>query len=1600
MESMGSEIDMIEDGNLQAVSECVSSVEDERYKERDNENDSIQGIRQNVLSEENEVKLTSNKENNKIEDTKRNPVNDDHQTSVKLETQSVENEIHQESKNVSISDIKSEENQYHQSGDNESDSDNSDDIIEDTPPSERSVLGSHLNTSVIFSVNEIRSERQYYTRHWPLPPGLSKQEKRRNRKRKQKKKKYAALHGTIYYDSDVEIIVKDEPKVEIDLTARKEYDENDFEYDMDRKRKNARKESGEPPDDQFITVFKTEKVDDHLYGGSESRDVYKKEKRVQRLKYTRRNSFNFNGETPEDTEFIAELEAASAKKGVQPDTETTTDVEPKPLEDEYEKFMDEVAGFEAETDENSDKKNETEKSDNDSAANDTLSNTGKGEVEQMQDENANAEGEKELEKSNKTGKSKIQYTETKEGKKLMRISLSGTRKPGLMSRQNDLRSEIFIDLSNEDDADDTSEKKQTSITEKSAADNNSKVTDLDNSVKVTASKPDNQMKTISNHESKVNSESSEMHKNKDEKLITDKRKNNSHDNIPDKDRKSKKIKDTNEIKLERTDSSSRQEKKQSSDVKITENNDKLDKNNEDHTEYWEDGSCIVYVGDDENSDESSHSGEWLSCSKAMKDKQQSSKSSKKGKQKRKARKRPDTQTSSKRLNVEKEPVENVIDKYVKHFSSSENIPLIGESLNESNEPSSERNAELDAHDLKKRERVKQKALEAMFDMDFESYDKIEKGDSVPEISPVDDLYEETISLSSDSEIESDSNKKDKQAEKGESIVSPARKAEAFGRNKHSVCETVDRAQTKKKGGRKEKWAVSNHRDSGVVNRNIHSDRNKHSASEIVDDKVGKRTSNQEEILEAVPMEIDESTEKNVPVVSYRVSNRTGNTLVNHNSNKKAAKSKKKQQSRWFSSATETGSAAKVSSASQVQTTVMNTTQINLPHTPGFPAQSATFIPPPPPFNVPPPPIFNMPPPSTNAAVPNLAAASKLGAAPKFTIPPPILTIPARASGIPPMPYGGYSSPFIKNSSSVPSSVAAPSHFSSTLPFTRFPPPLLANSSSVANPSVTASNFTASVPFVRSSMPANAGSLSTHKSSSSALPDSTMSRCSFQPAQSSQSRSDSASSFLASLPGTDSQSLLSSVSLPSTVIGTLNKVLDVILNTKPTTEASKATSTTQSGVGLSSASEIISKLDKSQWSSQDQSDLEARGSDIGSYKPDDPRSRVHDYNARSRYDRDDSELRKRADEHDPYRHEDIRYRRGRDRSWSGDDPRYDPEVRRQNDDVDSDRLRRLDSDRPISPYRNRPVSPYDDRPLSPFSRYERERAKMYERERAREEFYRDLEADRRRQEYDRYYEEDYYRRRRESDPYYDYPPPRSWERPYDPYYDEPWRSSREYNDRPRSPLDYNDPRRPRGYEAPQHPLRDPYGPNPRDDPYYHPHTEKYDDTYEERPAGPRRRDTLGNIAPSRQSDEPPSLLNVPVKPSVKIPSLLNVQTGSGKTATEQTKNPQRQNVLLTQQITAQNAGRFVQNRSMQSQRPTKTQTPIVVTRGKRVESATKGMIEKVQASFNVAGSTAGKPELDSGDSERPAFCTGLNPKSMDRTGYAYRQQSRRNYYDTK
>ena len=1732
MESMGSEADIFNDEDSQVVAN--------------------QETGQSKLSKENVAERIA-MTNVKVEDATVEVERGVSETKGK-QGESVSNKSH-----VRRRGIKVQENGKVNSISAESDSDG---IIEDTPPDGRPVVGSQLNNSLIFSVNEVKSDQNmsnkvetenYYTRHWPLPPGLSKQEKRRKRKLKQKKKKQAAMRGAIYYDDDVEIVIKNEPKIEIDLTRRKEYDENDFEYDMDRQRKKARKDSGKLPDDQKITVFKTEKVDDHLYGGSATKDVFKKEKRVQRLKYTRRNSFNGNEENEEDAEFIAALETASTKKSNdKPGSELSTN-EPSKAKNEKEKSVDKLSGVEAEGDKNNDK---TKKS-----------SVGKGENEESK--TVNSAKEKELENSDKTteendkeidkqsgsnekakqSKSKIQFTETKEGKKLMRISLSGSKKPGLMPKQNDLKNEIFIDLSEDQDDEESFEKAGTSTKETSSAKTDSKP---DVSV-------DGRERTVS--ESDKN--------NKDNASTRGKRRNRYGVELNEEDHVINRAFDTSEEKVRKSDIPEVKQESSGSSVTSRADNGDLNKDSDKHIER-DDGSCIIHVGDDENSDGSSSSGEWLSCSKAAKDKQPSQKGSKKGRQKKTARKIPETRKSSKKLNVEKEPVENVIDKYVKHISSAKD----------------EKDTNLDTHDLKKRERVKQKALEAMFDMDFEteSQDKTRLDDSVPGLGSVDDLYEETISLSSDSEIEAERSADSKITKtKKETSTSTSKSAESVETNKRlgskqndkqvenreaiisykqqsSIFETLGRISSAEKSNISSKNDIGNRnkdaekskesRKNDFGNRNKDADKNKDTSNVRMDakakvdkegnrmkdadkykhscvsveNKVEKKADSQVDNLEEVPMDIDGDEDMEDDVDTSQA-----HTTENIPAIQSSKKRKRNRRSR------QPGYVPTISTASGSllpQMSAVNTTIPNIPFIPGFPGQSLT-VRPPQSFSVPPPAVFNTPPPGFNAVPTTFASTSKLGAAPKVSIPPPLL-VPVQAPGIPPVPVGRYPTPLGANPFSKANSATASSQSSSTLPFTRFPPPSLPKSSSIANPSVaspqssgtlpftrfpppalpksspaaspavSASTFTASVPFVSSPAPTNfPGSISNaravqskfnaskqassnpfskarqhstqsspmqpvSKHSSTSLPDSTKSRFSFQETPTSKPEIDP-TSFLASLPGTASQSLLSSLTSSSSIVGTLNKVLDVIMNTKAYTKAaSAANTTTQSGV-------VSSENDRSQGSSQDQHGFGSRDSDRNRFdnsepyrrenegygrkyerrqgadnsKYDDRRTRFDDVDRHRRLDLEKAEAgndprydadirrqreidieRRRLDEsrppmddkprYDPERRHyrddedfdrfisdrsliddnpDVRHqpdvdidrqrrdididrlrRLDADRHPIAADPRQDADVRHQRDDIDIDRLRRVDLEKPLSPYRDRPPPPYDDRPLSPFSEYERERAWMHERERARREFY-----ERRRLEYGDDYD-DYYRRRRESDPYYDYPPPpRYREGPYDPFYDDPYYdrrglSPREYGDRPRSPLDYYPPRSELD-EAYERRLRDPYYPDPRDDPYYRGPRDRYDVGREETSAVPSRESTR-EIA-QRQTD----------KQKDKIPSLLDAQVGAGQAGA---KTTHQQNLSVTKQVTAMTVkGQQIKKHQMEA-RPRKPSAPIVVARGKRVQTGTQDMIEKAQASMHTPVNTPGTQTTHTEDTDKPAFCTGLNPSGMDRTGYVYRRQSRQNY----
>ena len=390
---------------------------------------------------------------------------------------------------VTANDPLLKEDKYNDNADQLNDAESSisddSDIIQDTPPNQMSVIENQLDKSV--SSNIASDQKQFYTRHWPLTGSGTKQERRRKRKRKQRKKKYAALHGIIYYDSDCEIIIADEPKVEIDLTVGKTYDENDFEYDMRKKRKRARKIS-DTSNETLITVFKKEKLDDyHLYGGIK---VHEEKKSVKKLKYTRRSSFEFGEENPEDTEFFAELEEALTKKGTShSDTELESKLQPatdplyeglmeaEPLQTESAKYMEE-ADSKDNNEVNTDKENDSvELADKESKFKGSDENDRGNKLQKTEIENKIMVGNetvkvsetdklKDSEESSKPLKaSNIQYTETKEGKKLMRISLSSKKKTSKMPSQTYLGTEIFIDLSNEDD--EVSENKSCPLSEKS-----------------------------------------------------------------------------------------------------------------------------------------------------------------------------------------------------------------------------------------------------------------------------------------------------------------------------------------------------------------------------------------------------------------------------------------------------------------------------------------------------------------------------------------------------------------------------------------------------------------------------------------------------------------------------------------------------------------------------------------------------------------------------------------------------------------------------------------------------------------------------------------------------------------------------------------------------------------------------------------------------------------------------------------------------------------------------------------------------------------------------------------------------------------------------
>ena len=1444
----------------------------------------------------------------------------------------------------------------------ESGPDSDSDVIMDTPPSETTVSdGKHIYTSTL-SDNALASKASYYTRHWPLTGSGSKQERRRKRKRKQKKKKFAALKGIVYYDSDCEIILKGDEKVEIDLTKDEVYDEQDFEYDVRKKLKQTRKRKDSISENSLITVFKTEKVDDYyMYGGVRCRHIYTNAKPIKKLKYTRRGSFELAEETPEDAEFIAELEAAMSKKdNSQSDmesdrnnqlsgSESLTNIDPlyqelmaeTPLEAEYEKFMSEVVdNVMTEDNERMDKSNlknskegekqntgiemEIEGSDKINDAKNNLEEELETRIEKDKDIEHVNEVQKSQDDSTKTKSTNanIHYTKTSEGKKLMRISLSGKKKLNVMPSQNYLGTEIFIDLSNEDDTSEITEKNTDLVTEKSKSSDpitldthisvseslknfendsekhdqtesvqsinpenkvskksglaektaveerevlNSKIdmplleetdgnkTFLPGSSKITKSSGkfspankthkvsivdsevcdklkessadnvllgDSGTETVHNNKSSecTESESEQYQENqKDVDMVIESVNTDNKDSLKkgtsEKERKSSekarkktsgkellnKMTDSCNKTLLAEDFENKNEKSKEDEVKQIENEaivslkdsdrslevtvlDDSDEPDKDFDTVQNDkGLDIVYIADDEDSSSSHDSGEWLSCAKAMKEKQGNLK---KSKMKTKSKPKASAGTNTKSSSLEKVPVKKAIDKYVKRISDTEKSKAA--LLSSESEGMSEVKL-----DQKKGETAKRKAFDTIFNTDDESESK-QVG--VQQAGPTENLYDETISLSSDSDLDEEIFKK---------IDSPLQKDPLpADKNTDLSSKSVD----------VDILGEENHQQSSQ-----------------------KKTSDQ---IKAVPQPAVKSHD------AFKQDKRSG--LIDRT---KRNKSKKKgNNSRFEMVPSESG---------------QNCT---------FPSQNfCTIIPP-----------------------------------PNFSVPPP--------------------------------------NFNPQCSYHKLPPP-----------KVTVSSLSSNL------MPP----ISDKVSSSSPL-----------------------------LPVSSSQSLLSSVTLPSTVVGTLNAVLDVILNTQASTKRqstdtqivdsgseSKVTHVQSSdSFNLKTKDRIEPGLSRTKMESEKRSNIDSRN-----YWQDDRRTRNVSYR---------HELNPKTDFRDS--HTDPRYRAHDSRETINKPPyRYRDEGELYDSQYNLDPRRRLEeSDR----YR---------RPVSPFDSYERLDSRTYDRDRARNDGNRELYDDdeiRKREYYD-----EFYRRRWPYDPYYDPPPPRQSDRPFDPYYDDPPRH-------PEDPYYYGPPHNPRYHSPPpryserydryddrysgryddryhdRYMYEDRYDNRDRYNDRYDDRFDdrgRYDDTYVDRNMHPHSAERRQSVSAAEHHTKWPVSAEHPDDTASRnvwqetlpvnkhkqhshgknIPKLMDLSPGvfpeKNETSTSQSNISTSQNEIFP---------------------PTKFNAPlikkskpaIIVSRGKKVGNTSQDILK---AQTNLRSQTSSEYNAPDADVVRPAFCTGIAKDSV-------------------
>ncbi|MEW8545074.1 MAG: hypothetical protein AB2693_16235, partial [Candidatus Thiodiazotropha sp.] len=972
---------------------------------------------------------------------------------------------------------------------------------------------------------------------------------------------------------------------------------------------------------------------------------------------------------------------------------------------------------------------------------------------------------------------------------------------------------------------------------------------------------------------------------------------------------------------------------------------------------------VLYVTDDEKSRGSTDSGEWLSCSKAMKKQQQHTK---KVKGRKKRLPKSDTQSKPKTQRLEKEPVENVIDKYVKHISSAEkqkaNVSVLEQNKSEIVKHSQSTKFYKDEN--KKLENMKRKALEIMFGTDDENESENER---TKDASPIQDIYDETISLSSDSELDEELFKKND----SEMVTTPDSGRTSKGRLSGDESTTVLPGDESTTVTDKDRLP-----DSESTNVEADQQENQHTLPFGISSFV-KSIDWASDISHANTQAKDIShantpakDQLNITVVAHDNTQAQGGQTI------KVVKSKKsKRKSRFETQTVSSVRSYGSGSFSNLQTSVA---QRNSPLFTGSMAVPPVVSSVPPPvmypsqcYNVPPP-VINAPP-TVYTASPTVYNVPP----PNFSLPPPVSVIPQPNFNYPPPPLPSTSS---VSSSFVESTLSSQSILSA-VPSSGSSQTLVSSLRSQA----ASDSFLASLPGTDPSQ---------SLLSSVSLPSTVV--CTLNKVLDVILNSKTSGVF--DKETTTTKSSANTQSVVSEVIDKVNKI-----QASRTSIEQRENRKADSGVTIEDYGHRTSHLEDERRKVDDTrqrhdelrdergrlDDLRHRYDDVREreraddqrYRPDDvvdKRERadlryrhdhVRDEKDRAddpRYRYDDMRIhRDRADD-SRYRHDEMRERHT-GRRYSHDDPRYDPDPRRYED---SERYRRLESERPISPH----------------DPYERERIREYDRERAWADYYRRLDEDeRRRYDYDRHYsEDDYDRGRRYRNPRYDRSPPPYSDRRDDPYYDDRRRHS-----------------------------RDPYYDYPPNDPYYDPPPPRYGDRYDDSQNRPRSHsdfDHQRSASPSRQWDEtrqpvkprqsgkPPlmqglqkkirSLLDNPVKE----PSSLAQSKGSasGNFPSVQSRNiPQHtQSYSQNRQASSiqQGKSKLAQAANLSQSSSSLPKKAIIVSRGKKVGMAPQGMMEKAQAGMSSKDFTPANTSTGIVDTSRPAFCTGLSQDSIPKTGY--------------